>query len=98
MQLFRITSATTTTLISTNEDQGAIKSITVANCHASNDLTIRLFLDDGTNQTSYVENLVIPGGCTLLLGDSHDISFNNSTLALKLQTAGTSPDCNVIIK
>ena len=97
MQLFRITSATTTTLISTNEDQGTIKSITVANCHASNDLTIRLFYSDGTNDTSIVENLVIPGGTTLLLGDDHDISFDNSFLSLKLQTAGTSLDCNVII-
>lgn len=97
MQLTRITSATTTTLIDTNVDFGAIRHITIANCHASNDLTIRLFYSDGTNDTSIVENLVIPGGCTLLLGDAHDISFDNSFLSLKLQTAGTSPDCNVII-
>ena len=98
MQLFRITSATTTTLIDTNLDQGAIRYITIANCHASNNLTIRLFYSDGTNDTSIVEDLIIPAGCTLLLGDAHDISFDNSFLALKLQTAGTSPDCNVIIK
>ena len=98
MQLFRITSATTTTLIDTNLDQGAIRYITIANCHASNALTIRLFYSDGTNDTSIVEDLVIPAGTTLLLGDDHDISFDNSFLSLKLQTTGTSPDCNVIIK
>ena len=97
MQLTRIASATTTTLIDTNIDFGTIRHITIANCHASNDLTIRLFYSDGTNDTSIVENLIIPGGCTLLLGDDHDISFDNSLLSLKLQTAGASPDCNVII-
>ena len=94
--LFNISSATTTTLIDEGRLAGGIKSITIANCSSTNDVTIRLFLTDGTNDTSIVENLVVPAKCTLLL--DHDLAFDNSVLGLKLQTAGTSPDVNVIIK
>tara|TARA_R100000995_G_C3432940_1_gene99421 strand:- start:39 stop:335 length:297 start_codon:yes stop_codon:yes gene_type:complete len=94
--LYNITSATTTTLIDILEDRGGIKSINIANCNASNIVTVTLFLDDGTNQTSYIENVVIPVGSSLMLNEG--MSFNNNVLALKLTTAGTSPDVNVIIK
>ena len=94
--LFNISSATTTTLIPKGESAGKINSVSIANCNASNVVTITLYLDDGTNQTSYVENMVIPAGTTLVL--DHNLSFNNYKLGLKLTTAGTSPDVNVIIK
>ena len=93
--LYNISGAITTTLIEKDTNRGALKLIRIANCNASNDVTIRLFLDDDTNQTSFVENLVIPSGATLELDN---ISFDNSVLSLKLQTAGTSPDVNVILK
>jgi len=93
--LFNISSATTTTLIDTNTTGGSISRISICNCNASNIVTVRLFLTDGTNDTSIVEALVIPSGVTLLVEDI--VSFNNAVLALKLQTAGTSPDVNVII-
>ena len=94
--LFNISSATTTELIPKNSSSGAINAIYVANCNATYAVTIKLFLTDGTNETSYVENLSIPVGCTLLL--DQNVSFDNSTLALKITTTGTSPDVNVIIK
>jgi hypothetical protein len=94
--LFNITSETTTTLIDKLDDSGNIGSIRITNCSSSNAVTITLYLDDGTNQTSYIENLSIPATCSLLL--SEDLSFNNNALALKLTIAGTSPDVNVIIK
>ena len=94
--LFNISSATTTTLISKNTFNGGISSISIANCSSSNTVTVTLYLDDDTNQTSYIENVVIPTGTTLVL--DHNISFDNSVLALKLTTTGTSPDVNVIIK
>ena len=94
--LFNISSATTTELIAKNSLSGSIKAIYVANCSSSHAVTIKLFLTDGTNETSYVENLSIPAGCTLLLDDH--VAFANNNLALKITTAGTSPDVNVIIK
>ena len=53
--LFNISSASITTLISKGNLAGAIKSITIANCSSSNPATIRLFLSDGTNDTSIVD-------------------------------------------
>ena len=96
--LFNITSATTTELIAQGvvASAGSINQITIANCSSSNAVTIRLFYSDGTNDTSIVENLSKPAGCTLLL--DHDLKFNSYALSLKLQTTGTSPDVNVIIK
>ena len=91
-----ISTATTTTLIHQDEGKGGIRQITICNANASNVLTVRLFIDDGTTETSIVENLVIPAGVTMLL--DHELGFNNSVYSLQLQTAGTSPDVNVIIK
>ena len=94
--LVNITSATTTTLIAKNDAAGSIRSINIANCSASNAVTVTLFLDDDTIQTSYIENVVIPTGTTLFL--DNNIAFDNSVLSLKLTTVGTSPDVNIIIK
>ena len=94
--LFNITSATTTTLIDKLDGNGNIRSIRITNCSSSNAVTVTLYLDDDTNQISYIENLSIPATCSLLLNE--DLNFNNNALALKLTTAGTSPDVNVIIK
>ena len=94
--LVNIASATTTTLIAKNDAAGSIRSINIANCSASNTVTVTLFLDDDTTQTSYIENVVIPTGTTLFL--DNNIAFDNSVLSLKLTTVGTSPDVNVIIK
>ena len=94
--LVNIASATTTTLIAKNNAAGSIRSINIANCSASNTVTVTLFLDDDPTQTSYIENVVIPTGTTLFL--DNNIAFDNSVLSLKLTTVGTSPDVNVIIK
>ena len=94
--LFNIASATTTTLISKKSNAGNIDSVNIANCSSSNTVTVTVFLDDGTNQTSYTENVVIPTGTSLFLDTN--MSFDNTTLSLKLTTVGTAPDVNVIIK
>ena len=96
MKTFNITSATTTTLIDQHSESGSVSFISIANCNASNAVTIALFYDDNTTQTSYVENLSIPVGCTLVIDDN--LGFENDTYSLKLTTAGTSPDVNVIIR
>jgi hypothetical protein len=93
--LINISSATTTTLVAQYSTKPAISSINICNCNQDENVKIRLFLDDGTNQTSYIENLNIPGGITLKL---EDIAFDNSVLDLKLQTQGTGVDVNIIMR
>ena len=93
--LFNIGSATTTTLVDKTTKSGNLSSISICNCNQDENVKIRLFLDDGTNQTSFVENLNIPGGTTL---EIRDIVFDSSVLSLKLQTQGTGVDVNVIMR
>ena len=94
--LFNITSATTTTLIDKTTKSGNLDSINICNCNQDENVKIRLFLDNDTNQTSIVENLNIPGGVSLFLDKG--IAFDSSVLSMKLQTQGTGIDVNVIIK
>ena len=96
--LFNITDENIHTLVGQGSKAGAVSTITICNAHASIDATVRLFLYDGTNQTSVVENLTIPAGVTLALDD---MRFNNAKLGLKIQmdaVGSTTVDTNVILK
>ena len=92
--LFNIGSATTTTLIPQDSGTGSVQFVNI--CNQDEAVKVRLFLDDGTNQTSILENLNIPGGVTLFLNEG--LSFDASVLSMQLQTQGTGVDVNVIIQ
>lgn len=94
--LHHITSATTTTLIPIHGSGGAVKSISIANQHATDVLIVSLYLDDDTNTSYIIKNTRIYPGTTLVL--DHNISFDNSVLGLKLTTAGSGLPVSVIIK
>ena len=93
--LVNISSATTTTLIARYSARGSVRKMWICNCNQDENVKIRLFLDDDTNQTSFIENLNIPGGVTLYVDD---IIFDSSVLNLKIQTQGTGVDVNVIMR
>ena len=98
--LFNITSATTTSLIIKGERAGNIKSINIANCHATDLVYVSLYLDDNTNQTYFFKkNLLWPGERIFL---NNGINFDNLSLSLKIKTEAISTshavDTNVIIK
>jgi hypothetical protein len=92
--LYNLTASAT--LIPKFSSRGVINSISICNASASNTATIGLYLDDDTNSTHFVKNLVMPVGTTLILTEG--LSFDNDSLALKITIAGTSPDVQVIIK
>ena len=94
--LHHITSATTTTLIDTNSNRGGIGSISICNQHASNVINIDVYLDDGTNTSYIIKNVIVYGGTTLLL--DHELAFDNSVLGLKLVTTGSGLPVSVIVK
>tara|TARA_R100001129_G_scaffold173237_1_gene144484 strand:- start:775 stop:1083 length:309 start_codon:yes stop_codon:yes gene_type:complete len=98
--LFNITSATTTTLIDIRTKQSKNISLRMTNTHASTAVTVDLFLEDESLNKVYILKTDIPGQTSLLLNE--DLSFNNSTLALKLTTSAgglsTSTPLSVIIK
>ena len=98
--LFNITSATTTTLIDVRTKQSKNISIRMTNTSQSTAVRISLFLEDDSSNKVYIATTDIPGLTSLLINE--DLSFNNSTLALKLTTSAgglsTSTPLSVIIK
>jgi hypothetical protein len=97
--LFNITgsSGDTTTLVPIESTLGNITSIRITNVHASDSLTVDLFLEDSAAAKSYyLKSTVIPAVTTLLLNE--DLSFDSSVLNLKITTTGTSPNVSVIVK
>ena len=89
MQLFNITSLTTTTLVALYKEQNSIESIHMANTHASTDVRIQLFLEDESANKYYLLRTDIPGLTTLVFDDG--ITFDNSSFRLNLTTQ-TSAD------
>lgn len=95
--LFNITTSATTELLPIYGTRGNVKSIRLSNYSAANDITIDLYLEDGSSNLSYIINdLVIPVATTLLL--TEELSFDNSVLGMKIVTSGTTPLLSVIIK
>jgi len=89
MQLFNITSLTTTTLVALYKEQNSVKSIHMTNTHASTDVRIELFLEDESANKYYLLRTDIPGLTTLVFDDG--ITFDNTAFSLKL-TTHTSAD------
>ena len=95
--LFDITANTVTELIPIYGTRGNVRSIRLSNYSAADDITIDLYLEDGSANLSYIINdLVIPVATTLLL--TEELSFDNSVLGMKIVTSGTTPLLSVIIK
>ena len=98
--LFKITTATTTTLIAKGQKAGNVKSIRITNAHDANIIFVSLFLDDDTNQTYFFKKNILYPGQNIFLDSG--VSFNNAALGLKLTTevvfTGDAVNTNVIVK
>ena len=97
--LFNISDELAHTLLSIGSGSGGAKKIRVCNT-INREVSVRLFLDDGTNQTSLVEGLRMPSNSAWELDD---ISFDNSVLGLKVQltdlsSAGPTVNVDIILK
>tara|TARA_R100001015_G_C4554511_1_gene115645 strand:- start:211 stop:507 length:297 start_codon:yes stop_codon:yes gene_type:complete len=94
--IFNITTATTTTLVELGQDKGVVRSISVCNNHATLGSKVSIYLDDGTNQTYFTNQLALPGTVTLFLNEG--LSFNNAVFALKITNTGSGLPLSVILK
>ena len=90
-----ISSPTTETLISKQLSQsaGSISRISIANQASATNSTIKLFLDDGTNQF-IITKTVIPPQVTLVLDEL--LSFDANVYNLKITTDSVA-DITIII-
>ena len=94
-------------LLAAGDNASNIKSISLANIHASNDATVSLSitkLSDHSNRNSeevyyLISTIAIPSDTTLLLNDSHMLAFDNSSAGYSLFiTVGSSDTVDVTIK
>ena len=94
-------------LLAPGDGAGDIKSILIANTHATADATVTLFIQDdpstgSTNTFKLLSTVAIPSDTSLLLDNSSMLSFNNKTgqfgLYIKLtQSASETPTVDVIL-
>jgi len=102
--LHNITTVLTQDLLTAGEKVNNIKSITIANVHASSSAEIDLFLNKGDDNFYILKNVEIPHGMTLVLGPEDNIEFNNNAngFSLRVQVdngdGSTAIPVDVIIK
>ena len=97
-----VTSGKNIELIAPGENVGEIRSIMMANTHATADATVSLFIQDdptaAATSTFYILSTVaIPSDTSLLLDNSTVLSFDNSSSGYGLYlTIGASDGPNVL--
>ena len=91
-------------LLKPGDGASNIKSILIANIHATADATVSLFIQDNPTaaaaSTFYMLSTVaIPSDTSLLLDNNSMLSFNNNSNGYGLyMTVGSSDTLNVLIK
>ena len=92
-----VTTAHETILVERGLDRTVVSYVSMTNTSAAN-VTIELFIDDGTNE-SHIVKTVIPASVTLRITEG--LSFQNATFNLVLRTSAgdlTSAPLSVIVK
>ena len=90
-------------LLAPGDRAGDIKSILIANTHATADATVTLFIQDdpstgSTNTFKLLSTVAIPSDTSLLLDNSSMLSFNNNAEGYGLYlTVGGSDTLDVFI-
>jgi len=90
-------------LIAPGENIGTIKSIVIANTHATADATVTLFIEDDPTAAAasvfkILSTVAIPSDTSLILDNSSVLSFDNSNAGYGLYlTVGSSDTLDVMI-
>lgn len=75
-----------------------IKTISLCNIHATDEVIVALYIYDSTLGTYYIlKNVTIPNGATLIL-DKNDFSYLNADYELKIKLNASESALDVIIK
>ena len=97
-------SGVTIELLAPGDGANEIKSILIANTHATADATVSLFIQDdpasGATNTFYMfKTVAIPSDTSLLLDNNDMLSFDNGSDGYGLYlTVGSSDTLDVLIK
>ena len=95
-QINKISGSTAVELIS-SLTKFNIKSISLANIHDSDSVTVDLYLSDASNSYYILKNVVIPKGVTMFLEDEF-VEFERTVYSLYIKLGSGSSTVDVIIR
>jgi len=93
----KISGSTQVKLISINAKVRPIKSMSLANIHASDSVSVDVFLANPTDNYYIIKNVVIPFAATLVL-DEELVNYNTNVYNLYIKLSAGDSAVDVIIK
>ena len=93
----KISGLTQVKLISINATVRPLKSMSLANIHASDSVSVMVFLANPTDNYYILKNVVIPFGTTLVL-DEDMVNYNTNVYNLYIKLSASDSAVDVIIK
>jgi hypothetical protein len=93
----KISGSTQVKVIDINTKTKPIKSMSLANIHASDSVSVAVFLANPTDNYYILKNVVIPFGVTLIL-DENDIDYDTSVYNLYVKLSAGDSAVDVIVK
>jgi len=93
----KISGSTQVKLISIDAKIRPLKSMSLANIHASDDVSVDVFLANPTDNYYMIKNVVIPFATTLVL-DEDLVNYNTNSYNLYIKLSASDSAVDVIIK
>jgi len=93
----KISGSTQVKVVDINTKSRPIKSVSLANIHASDSVSVAVFLANPTDNYYIIKNVVIPFATTLVL-DEDDVDYDTSVYNLYVKLSAGDSAVDVIIK
>ena len=94
----KVSDVTPVKLVDINAKTRPIKSMSLANIHATDDVAVDVYLKDAAGTHYYItEDVVIPNATTLVL-DENLVNYNSNLYKLYIKLSAASSAVDVIIK
>ncbi len=93
----KVSGSTQVKVIDINTKTRPIKSMSLANIHATDDVSVQVFLANPTDNYYIIKNVVIPFAATLML-DKDEMDYNTSVYNLYVKLSAGDSAVDVIIK
>ena len=93
----KISGSTQVKVVDINTKSRPIKSVSLANIHASDSVSVAVFLANPTDNYYIIKNVVIPFATTLVL-DEDEVDYDTSVYNLYVKLSAADSAVDVIIK
>ena len=93
----KISGSTQVKVIDINDKLRPIKSVSLANIHASDSVSVDVFLANPTDNYYIIKNVVIPFATTLIL-EEDEVDYNTSVYNLYVKLSASDSAVDIIIR